>query len=135
MGKYQMDMRGEKNTAKQMKAGWNKCTVTDCKEAISKAGNQMFVIDLTLNDDPSVVSTVYAVATPKKRWFLKNLLSACHVPAAADGMYDWSESDVIGKHVEAFVEIQDEKAKVTGFKQIDNFIAVEKPVIDESIPF
>jgi hypothetical protein len=109
MSQYRHDMSGERNPKKQMSEGWNTCKVVSCKEETSKKGNPMFVIDLTLESDPSITSTIYAVATPGKRWFLKQFLSACDVPAGADGIYEWEISDVVGKSIQARVEIEQEK--------------------------
>ena len=66
----------------------------------------MFVIGMK-DKETGYVDSIYAVATEGKRWVLKNILSSCGVKAGADGVYDWSSSDIIGKEVVGEVEHED----------------------------
>jgi len=108
MKKYSFDMSNEQAPSSGFPAGKNKCIITKCEESTSKAGNVMFILTLTLESDPAVTMTVYAVATPKKRWLLKQLLSVCDVKAAANGVYDFEVSDVLNKTITACVKIEPE---------------------------
>ncbi len=105
---YNMNMNDEKkpSTKVLLPEGWRRFRIIGCEEKTSKAGNLMFVItaqdDETLYDD-----TWYAIAEPKKRWFLKTLLAACDCKASDDGVYDWEIKDVLGKEVEGLVVHED----------------------------
>ncbi len=105
MGKYQMDMNGEKKPRikKLLPAGWRTFDITNIRQEQSKKGNDMFVFDFT-DTETGYVDEVYAVSTQGKRWFLKEILAACNCPAAADGVYDWSDEDVLNKRVLGLVE-------------------------------
>ena len=72
--------------------------VVSVAEAKSKLGNDMFIIELAEEITLGRL-TCYAVSTPGKRWMLKHFLAACKVSAAADGVYDWSIEEVIGRKV------------------------------------
>jgi hypothetical protein len=109
MGKYSMDMSKEQGPAVILPEGWNEYIVKDCKESLSKKNNEMFIITLALEKDESITGDVYAISTPGKRWFLKNFLAACEVPASEDGVYDWDISDVIGKIISGKGESSQEK--------------------------
>ena len=131
MGKYKHDMTKETDPSVQMPVGWHEYVVAGCREATSKAGNDMFIITLVLHKDSSISGDVYAIAEQGKRWFLKQLLTACQVAAGKDGVYEWDTDDVIGKHVLAQGISRDEKwidregnervtarTKIAGFKAI-----------------
>jgi hypothetical protein len=96
---YSMDMTGEESFGQLVPEGLRKMQITRCVKAISKSNNnEMFIITfLDLEIFKSV--DMYAITTPGKRWFLKMILDACHVGAAADGVYNWSESEIIDKVV------------------------------------
>ena len=53
--------------------------------------------------ETSYEDTWYAVGEPKKRWFLKQILSACGIKAGEDGVYDWEIKDVLNKNIEGLV--------------------------------
>lgn len=108
MGKYQMDMSKESEKKKVLPEGLRNFTITACEEQTSKAGNQMFMFTMT-DEETRQEDEVYAIATPGKRWFLKQILAACGVPASEDGVYDWDIKDVIGKEVQGLVMHQKEK--------------------------
>ena len=105
---YNMNMQDEKKPSIKvlLPEGWRKFKIVGCEEKTSKAGNLMFVItaqdELTGYDD-----TWYAIAEPKKRWFLKSVLSACGCKAAEDGVYNWEISDILNKWVEGFITHED----------------------------
>jgi len=124
---YSDDMSQEKKPSSILPEGQRVVRITEMIETTSKAGNRMFQ---TVLEDVKTLSsmTVFLVAEPKKRWMLKSLLTACNVPAGADGVYSWDVEDVIGKSVIANVEHYTEpwinregkevmlnKAKVTEF--------------------
>lgn len=108
MGKYKHDMRSEREPNKVLNPGWYDWEVVRIEEQTSKQGNQMFKISLALADDPTTGQDVYAIAEAGKRWFLKQLLSACDCPAGEDGIYDWSEEDIEGRTVSGRIENQEE---------------------------
>ena len=99
-----MDMTQEKDPAKLIPEGWQAFEVVRLEEQTSKAGNQMFKISLVLADDMSTGTDVFAVAEAGKRWFLKQLLTACGCEAGQDGVYDWDVADVEGKTIQGRVE-------------------------------
>ncbi len=139
MGTYQDNMADEKKPASLLPEGLRLVRVTEMIEEVSKKGNKMFVATL---EDVKTRKTmpVWLIAEPKKRWMLKNLLACCEVGASADGVYDWSTTDVIGKTVVANVEhyqepwinrdgveVMTNKAKVT------EFLTPEKDAASESV--
>jgi len=150
MGKYKHDMSQEKAPEGSFPEGRNDCMIVNCEEQTSKAGNPMFMITLALLADISVTTNVYAIATIKKRWFLKNLLDVCGINAAQDGVYDWDITDILGKEIVALVKNENEnwidregnnrttqKGKVYGFDKIAPITGVSaRPGRhEESIPF
>ena len=105
MGKYKMQMNGETAPKKKvlLPIGWRRFKIDTIEEMTSKSGNPMF--KFTLFDLETLSShDVYAVSTEGKRWFLKMLLAACNVAAAADGVYDWDTSDVLNQIVQGRIE-------------------------------
>lgn len=102
---YEHDMSEE--TAPKRKVlipeGWRKTKIKGCKEQVSKAGNNMFVFEF-LDITTDKVYEVHAIATPKKRYLLKKILSSCNVGAASDGVYKWDIPDVIGKEINVLIE-------------------------------
>ena len=86
--------------------GWRRFKIVDCKETTSKKGNLMFVI--TARDhETGYDDTWFAVAEPKKRWFLKAILSAIGLDAGQDGNYEWEISDVLEQDVMGLVVHED----------------------------
>lgn len=77
--------------------------ITACEEKVSKSGNDMFVFTF-MDKKLEKEYEVYAVATPKKRYFLKQILSACGVTAGEDGIYKWDIKDVLGKEISVLIE-------------------------------
>ena len=108
MGKYKMDMSGEKGRAALLPEGWHDFQVKKVIESISKQKNEMFIItimDLETFQDQDV----YAVSTPGKRWFLKMFLAALNIPASEDGVYEWDISDVEGLNISGRIQhVQDD---------------------------
>lgn len=103
MGDFRDDMSEEKKPASLLPEGLRGVRITEMIKGISKAGNNQFVT--TVEDCQTRESMqVWLVAEPKKRWMLKSLLVAVKAPAGADGIYDWSLSDVIGKKVIANIK-------------------------------
>jgi hypothetical protein len=147
MGKYKYDMSGESAPKTLLPKGWRKFRITDGEEQLSKKGNPMFKFTF-LDIDTQTSSDVYAITTQGKRWFLKQILSACHAPAGEDGVYDWDLPDVIGKVVRGRVDHEDnEWINREGKKQVtlqskivevieDGEIVKETPSVDvnEDIP-
>lgn len=100
---YEMDMSQETQKKQILPEGWREFEITDCEEQTSKQGNMMFkftVIDTELEQEEEI----YAIAVPKKRWFLKQILGACGVEAAQDGKYKWDITDVLNKTIQARIE-------------------------------
>lgn len=95
---YSHDMSGETEKKQLLPAGWREFRINDCAPKVSQAGNEMFEIvlwDKEMEQD----ETVYAIAEQGRRWFLKQILGACDVPASKDGVYEWDISDILGKSV------------------------------------
>ena len=86
--------------------GWRVFEIISCEPSVSKGGNEMFIFEFK-DEETQYVDKTYAVATQGKRFFLKSILAACGVPAAADGVYDWEIKDVIGKKIQGLVEHED----------------------------
>lgn len=104
---YKMDMSGEKEKGKLLPEGWREFEILECSEETSKAGNEMFkfkIIDIELQQEEEI----YAIATQGKRWFLKQILTACGVEAGQDGVYEWDIPDVLTKTIMGKVEHQQE---------------------------
>ncbi len=135
MGDYQDNMSEEKRPPSLLPEGLRLVRVTEMIKGKSKSsGNDMFTT--TIEDIKTKKSMqVYLVAVPKKRWMLKSLLGAVGIPASADGVYDWSTTDVIGKTVIASIEhyqepwintdgqnVMQDKCKVTEFLKADEQI-------------
>lgn len=107
---YQMDMSGEseRHEFDNLPDGWRTFEISDCKEGTSKAGNEQFIFVFT-DKETGQQGDVYAIATQGKRWFLKQVLTACGVKAGQDGVYDWDIEDVLGKEVSGkVVNVDDE---------------------------
>lgn len=108
MGKYKHDMSGESERKKLLPEGWREFRIMDCVEQTSKAGNEMFKFifrDIETQQDEDV----YAVALKGKRWFLKQILAACKIEAAQDGIYEWDTNDVLDADVTGLVSHVEEE--------------------------
>lgn len=100
---YKMDMRGEKEKKNPLPEGWRDFEIISCEEAVSKQGNDMFKFifaDLETGQEEEI----YAIATQGKRWFLKQILSACGVEAGQDGIYEWDIPEVLNKTIQGLVK-------------------------------
>ena len=123
------NMSEERRPPSILQEGARLVRITEMIFGTSKGGNEMYTT--TIEDTKTHKSMqVWLVATPKKRWMLKSLLSACEVPASQDGVYSFETKDIIGKSVIAMiehvtepwtnregVEVMQTKAKVTEFIQ------------------
>ena len=101
MAQYKMDMNSEKAPGVQFPTGWNKYNVENCVAMTSKKGNEMFKVTIALSADKTVAGDVYAITEPGKRWFLKQLLASCGIPAGTDGIYEFDIGDLLDKPVMA----------------------------------
>jgi hypothetical protein len=109
MAKYSMDMSKEsERLTMKLDEGWYPFEVISMKEEKSKSGNMMFEITIVLSNDPTTGCTVFAVAEEGKRWFLKQLLSACGVSPKENGVYDFDTDEIVGKTVNGYVTNQTE---------------------------
>jgi hypothetical protein len=123
------NMSEERRPPSILQEGARLVRITEMIFGTSKNGNEMYTV--TIEDTKTHKSMqVWLVATPKKRWMLKSLLSACEIPASQDGVYSFETKDIIGKSVIAMiehvtepwtnregVEVMQTKAKVTEFIQ------------------
>lgn len=102
---YSMSMENEKrpNVKKLLEEGWRKFRINTVEPKISKSGNEMFVINIT-DDKTSYSEDIYLISKEGKRWLLKELLSACGITKDEQGIYNWKESDLIGKEIFGLVE-------------------------------
>ena len=96
---YSMDMNKEREFGVMLPEGWRKFEIIDIKEDTSSKGNEMFVITVMDVELQQIPDDIYAIATPKKRWFLKQILTACGVAAGSDGNYNWDIDDIMGKFI------------------------------------
>jgi len=102
---YKHNMKDEKEPKRRrlLSEGWRLFTILDCREDISKSGNDMFIF--TIKDiKTDYEEDVYAVAVKGKRWFLKSILTAVGCSAGEDGIYDWDIPQVINKEFMGLVE-------------------------------
>ena len=102
MGKHKMDMSQEKKPNLQvlLPQGWREFKITNCEDSISKKGNKQFVIT-SQDKETGYEDTWYAVAEPKKRWFLKSIMDACGIKHE-NGVYVFEpplEKSLVGKNV------------------------------------
>lgn len=105
---YKYDMSKEKEKRPLFPEGWRKFEILDCKEETSKAGNTMFrftIIDIESEEQDDI----YAIAVAGKRWFLKQILTACGVEAGKDGVYEWEIKDVLTETIYGRVVHYDEE--------------------------
>lgn len=99
-----MNMSEEKepSSRKLLPEGKREFQIIAVQERKSKQGNMMFVV--TLSDKETKYATdVFLVAEPKKRWALKQMLTACGCEAGQDGVYNWDIKDILNKHISAEV--------------------------------
>ena len=105
---YKHDMSNESKRKILLPEGFRKFEIRDCKEKISSKGNDMFIF--TLKDiKTGQEDIVYATAVKGKRWFLKQILTACDVAAGQDGIYEWDIPDVLGKTIAGNIYHDDEE--------------------------
>lgn len=95
---YEMNMSGEKEMGMLLPKGWRNFEILTCVEDLSKAGNKMFKIEIA-DVETGNRENIYPIATQGKRWYLKQLLTACSIAAGQDGVYKWDIADIIGKIV------------------------------------
>jgi len=101
--KHNMSDEKKPNRKKLLPEGWRIFSIVNGKEATSKSGNAMIIF--TIQDGlTGYQEDIYAVAEPKKRWFLKSILAAVGCEASQDGVYDWEFAQVINKEFEGLVE-------------------------------
>ena len=92
-------MSKEREFGIMLPEGWREFEIIDCQEETSKAGNEMFLFTVQDVETQKIPDDIYAIATQGKRWFLKQVLSACGIGAAKDGVYKWDTTDVIGSSI------------------------------------
>ena len=137
---YKMDMSQEKEKKPLLPEGWREFEIVACVEETSKAGNDMFkfkISDVLTNQEEEV----YAIATQGKRWFLKQVLTACQVAAGEDGVYEWDIPDVIGQTIfgkvehieETWINRENKEIKTTKMKVTQ--ILDKAPEVAEKAPF
>jgi hypothetical protein len=101
---YEHDMSKEREMGVLLPEGWRELEIIDCREDVSKGGNEMFVFTVRDVETNQIPDDLYSIATQGKRWFLKNILTACGIEAGKDGVYKWDTSDVIGVNIMGKVE-------------------------------
>lgn len=112
-----MNMKNEGNQ-KLLPEGWRQFEIVDCVLFTSKKNNETFKI--TVSDCQTYQQKeLYAVATEGKRWFLRDILQACSIPAENDE-YKWEEKDIIGKIINGKVENVKEKYITQYGEEIEN---------------
>ncbi len=119
MGKHSYDMSKESERLDmELKDGVYKFEIVSIEEKVSSQQNDMLVMQVALDSDPSQGSTVYMVTQEGKRWFLKQLLEACGITQNQEGNYDFDTDELIGKLVEAkVVNVNDEWVDRNGATQ------------------
>ena len=73
--RYKHNMKNEKPPRQVLPEGWRELKVVDIQETVSKAGNEMFIVSLSDKETEAVID-IYCIATERKRWMLKSLLTA-----------------------------------------------------------
>lgn len=97
---YSQNMSNEKAPKRKMllPEGKRIFTIKAVARNVSKQQNEMF--EFTVVDDETKYEEVwYAVAVEGKRFFLKQILSACGVVADKAGVFKWNDKSVVGKKV------------------------------------
>ena len=128
---YSYDMQGERKPRVVLEEGLRKFKVISCEEMTSKAGNSMFLVGLEDVETQGYID-VYCIATPKKRWLLKSLLTSCGIEAGKDGIYNFDIPDLLEREVMGKVENSDEewinregetvvtkKSRITEFEEVE----------------
>ena len=98
---YEHDMSKESEKV-LLPEGDRQFRISDIEEAVSKSGNDMFIFKFEDLETGSVTD-VYAIAAKGKRWFLKQILTACGIEAGQDGVYKWDFKDVKNRVVSGSV--------------------------------
>lgn len=101
---YRHDMSNEGSDNVVFPEGWREFIITDCKSTTFKSGNPGFefkFMDIGTGQDFPIVR---AIDVPGKRWFLKQILIACEIPAGEDGIYEWDITDVLNKQITGKIE-------------------------------
>jgi len=100
----ELDMSAEKapSRKKLLQEGTREFEILSAREQKSKSGNNMIVFNIK-DIQTGYTEDIYAVAEPKKRWFLKQILEAVGCPAV-DGIYKVELPDLIGKKFAGTVE-------------------------------
>lgn len=95
-----MDMSEEKEVKRRMllPEGNRPFIIHSCIESTSKSGNPMIVFTL-IDKETKSEDKVYAVAVKGKRFLLKQILTACGIPAGQDGIYEFEINDLLNKEV------------------------------------
>lgn len=106
---YAMDMKEEKKPNRQntFPDGWHTWKIVSITQQKSKAGNEMFLATLE-EHGTGLDLAVYLVAEKGKRWMLKSLLASAGVHPDAEGVFNWDESDIIGKLVSGLIKNEPE---------------------------
>jgi hypothetical protein len=125
-----MDMKEERTPRKLLPIGVRKFTILDCVESKSKQGNLMFIVSI-LDQETKYIDKLYLVGEPKKRWMLKQLLTACGLSAGQDGNYDWDIADILNK--EFYGEIEHEDNTFIDKKNVEVKIKQHKIVNIEAV--
>lgn len=107
---YEMDMSQEKEPVRNDKfdEGRHEFVIHEVEPSMSKKGNEMFIVTLKQEATNKKIQC-YLVATPGKRWMLKQLLSSVGIDKNAEGKYSWDIKDVLGKNVVGIIENVDEE--------------------------
>ena len=100
---YRYDMSKETPPRVCLPKGWRRFKIEDGNETTSKSGNPMFKF-IFVDLETVTEHEIYAIATQGKRWFLKQILTACNVEAGQDGVYEWDLPNVLGQIVQGRVE-------------------------------
>lgn len=147
---YRHDMSGESQRPPVLPEGWRIFKILACVAEVSKQGNEMFKFRFWDVGTAQEAGDIYAVAIKGKRWFLKQILTACDVEAGEDGVYEWDIPDVLGRFVKGNVVHEQEewinrggetvKTTKSKIREIDSLTAEEleetsKLIIPESTPF
>jgi hypothetical protein len=106
---YDHDMNGEDRVVFEMPDGWHDFEIVNLTEQKSKQNNDMFVAKVVSAEDYGVGCDVYLLAEKGKKWFLKQLLTACGIVSDEEGHMLWDIPDIEGKTVSGRIEHQQDK--------------------------
>ena len=101
-----VDTRGSVDPHRLLPEGWRPALITEVEEAISRAGNECWIVTFVLRDDDGRRCKIkrWYVNRPRPLWFLKQLLIAVGIPEEdLRRQFTFDEDDLVGARLEVLV--------------------------------